>query len=119
MARPASRSASQSGSSPTTAARLARIVWVALPMLRRSCVFASATLADSWKVIVVLVRTPCGLVIAVLSVFCGSFFVLRDEKRPTSGGESLRHGSPTCNVFWPYRRKNVTQTRYHSVDARI
>ena len=39
---PATRSCSQSGTSPTTRARLARIVWVAWPMLRRSWVSASA-----------------------------------------------------------------------------
>src|SRR6266566_6397063 len=42
IARPASRSSSQSGSSATTAARLARMVAVALPRLRRSWVLASA-----------------------------------------------------------------------------
>ena len=39
--RPASRSSSQSGSSATTSARLARIVAVALPRLRRNWVSAS------------------------------------------------------------------------------
>src|SRR5829696_251960 len=43
--RPASRSSSQSGTSETTCARLARIVPVAFPRLRRSCVSASARLA--------------------------------------------------------------------------
>ena len=47
--RPASRSCSQSGSSATARARLSRIVWVALRMLRRSCVLASAARAASWK----------------------------------------------------------------------
>ena len=41
---PASRSASQSGSSATARARLSRIVRVALPRLRRSCVSCSASL---------------------------------------------------------------------------
>ena len=49
MARPASRRASQSGSSSTTFARLARMVWVALPMLWRSWVSARASLAASWN----------------------------------------------------------------------
>ena len=42
MADPAARSSSQSGSSPTTAARLARIVAVARPRLRRSWLSPSA-----------------------------------------------------------------------------
>src|SRR5438270_1581901 len=45
MAEPASRRASQSGSSATTAARLLRIVVVALPRLRRNWLLASAVLA--------------------------------------------------------------------------
>src|SRR5437016_5979317 len=45
MAEPASRRASQSGNSPTTAARLARIVVVALPRLRRNWLLASAAFA--------------------------------------------------------------------------
>ena len=45
IARPASRSSSQSASSATTSARLARIVCVAWPRLRRSCVSASAVRA--------------------------------------------------------------------------
>ena len=49
IAAPASRSASQSGTSSTTAARLARIVEVALPRLRRSWGLASATLARCGK----------------------------------------------------------------------
>ncbi len=47
IAEPASRSASQSGTSPTTAARLARMVDVACARLRRSCVFWSASRAAS------------------------------------------------------------------------
>src|SRR5918995_1334011 len=49
IAAPASRSASQSSSSATAAARLARIAVVALPRLRRSCAFASASRAAAGK----------------------------------------------------------------------
>ena len=49
IARPASRRASQSGISSTASARLARMVWVALPMLCRSCVSASDSRAASWN----------------------------------------------------------------------
>ena len=49
IAAPASRSASQSATSPTTAARLARIVRVAWPRLRRCWVLASASRAAAGK----------------------------------------------------------------------
>src|SRR5215469_10506343 len=49
MAAPAARSASQSGSSPTTRARLARMVLVALRRFRRSWGSARATLAALGK----------------------------------------------------------------------
>jgi hypothetical protein len=49
IAAPASRNASQSGTSATLAARLARIVLVALPTLRRICVSASSLRAAAGK----------------------------------------------------------------------
>jgi hypothetical protein len=45
IASPASRSASQSGSSLTALIRFSRISVVALPMLRRNCASASVTRA--------------------------------------------------------------------------
>lgn len=50
IAEPVSRSCSQSGSSPVTARRLARMEWVALPRLRRSCSLPSSSWAARGKV---------------------------------------------------------------------
>ena len=65
IARPASRRPSQSGTSPTTPRRLSRIVEVALPRLRRSCVSARATRAASSNRIAGLVGIGSWLVGAV------------------------------------------------------
>ena len=70
IAAPAARSAAQSGTSPTTAARLARMVPVALPRLRRSWVSASARRAAAGNASVpcrCAVSTARGIPMKVLS----------------------------------------------------
>ena len=60
IARPASRSSCQSGSSATTRARFAWIVSVALRRFRRSCVFASSTRACSGNELISRRGSPRG-----------------------------------------------------------
>src|ERR1051326_7361151 len=77
---PAERKASQSGSSPTTAARFARIVVVAFPRLRRNWLSDSAVLA------------ACGNIGKALDAITGPRFLYWPGFRP-GGPLSHRHAA--------------------------
>ena len=109
IAAPASRSASQSGSSPTARRRLTRIAVVALPTLRRSWASASAVRAAAGKPAVIpgppgsprcasSAHPPAG---AAARRRCASGRTCRPPCRPRRG---CRARAAACRPAWPSRR---------------
>src|SRR5674536_354185 len=93
VARPASRSSCQSGSSPTTEARLSRIVVVALRKLRRSWVSARALPAAAGNLV------PAGT--GALTVVPHSFGIHLSTRRLTRW-KSLGRGQELGQVQGAY-----------------